>query len=55
MKLYFSGHVHVYERSKPICPDGTFSTQENDTYNASCPVYIVEGAGGNDIFIETKA
>ena len=54
MKLYFSGHIHVYERTKPICPDGTFSTQnDSDTYNSSCPVYVVEGAGGNDLFVET--
>jgi hypothetical protein len=52
MKLYLSGHVHVYERTFPICFDGTIIQSKNNEYNMNCPLYVVEGAGGNDFYVQ---
>lgn len=54
MKLYISGHLHLYERTKPICPDNSFPEKVSNNFSIGCPVYIVEGAGGNNDYIQTK-
>jgi hypothetical protein len=43
--FFFSGHEHNYERYYPIGANGT-ACQKNYT-NAACPIYFVNGAGGN--------
>jgi len=43
--IYFSGHVHWYERLWPIAPGGKV-TQHNYN-NPPSPIYIVNGAAGN--------
>jgi len=43
--IYFSGHVHWYERLYAIAPGGVIQNQ-NYT-NPTAPVYIVNGAAGN--------
>ena len=54
MKLYFSGHLHLYERTKPICYNGSFPSKVSPYVDMQCPVYIVEGAGGNNDYIQTE-
>jgi hypothetical protein len=54
MKLYLSGHLHVYERTAPICFNGSFIRSDSDQYNMSCPIYVVEGVGGSDIYLQMK-
>jgi len=43
--IYFSGHVHWYERLWPIAPGGKV-TQHNYN-NPAVPIYIINGAAGN--------
>lgn len=43
--VYYSGHVHWYERLWPLNAGGTIAQRNYD--NPSVPVYIIEGAGGN--------
>jgi hypothetical protein len=55
--LYFSGHLHIYERTKPVCGLNNYSKPlySNDTinvYETGCPIFVVEGAGGNNYFVE---
>lgn len=52
MSLYLAGHVHAYERSKPICFNGSFPESNNYKVGSDCPVYIVEGTGGNDFYVQ---
>ena len=54
MKLYFSGHLHLYERTHPICYNGTFLAKKDSKYDMSCPVYVIEGSGGNDRYMQTS-
>jgi hypothetical protein len=54
LKLYLSGHVHAYERTKPICANGSFVEEIDGRYSFDCPVYIVEGVGGNDMYVQTE-
>jgi hypothetical protein len=42
--LYFSGHVHWYERLFPVINGNVIQRDYNDP---ASPVYIVNGAGGN--------
>lgn len=51
MKLYISGHMHLYQRTKPICYNGTV-LPESLTHDMSCPIYVIEGAGGNDAYLQ---
>jgi len=41
MKLYLSGHLHLYERTKPICFDDSIINNANNSYDMSCPIYVV--------------
>lgn len=60
MDLYFSGHLHYYERTHSICWNLTNSQyhvnidqekeQGADIYKDDCPVYVIEGSGGNNYF-----
>lgn len=53
LKLYFSGHLHLYERTHPICRNGSFLARKDSSYDMSCPLYVIEGSGGNDRYIQT--
>lgn len=53
LKLYLSGHLHVYERTKPICPNNSYLSM-SVPYSMDCPVYIVEGVGGNNDYVQTE-
>ena len=52
MDMYFSGHLHLYERTKPICPNGTIQEDSSGPYSMQCPIYTVEGAAGNDDYVQ---
>ena len=54
LNLYLSGHLHTYERSKPICFNGSIVENTADNVSFECPVYIVEGAGGNDMYVQVE-
>lgn len=61
MQLYLSGHLHVYERSKQICKNGLIfkeGTMNADTFmfkeDEDCCVFIIEGAAGNNYYVETE-
>jgi len=43
--FYFSGHEHNYERYYPITNTGGLC--QKDYNNSACPIYFVNGAGGN--------
>jgi hypothetical protein len=60
MSMFFSGHLHIYERSKQICNGGDairsgridelhfeYAVKEN------CSIFVVEGAAGNNYYVET--
>jgi hypothetical protein len=60
MDLLFSGHLHIYERSKQICGSGDIIhsgkiDEENFEYvsKENCTIFIIEGAAGNNYFVET--
>ncbi|CAD8202530.1 unnamed protein product [Paramecium octaurelia] len=49
--LCLAGHQHTYERDEPLAYNkvAQFDKYENNTYtNPKAPIYIVEGAAGND-------
>lgn len=59
--MYLSGHLHYYERTKGICDkeeapgysiEEPKKKEEGDKYGEKCPVYIIEGAAGNNYFLE---
>lgn len=52
MGLYLSGHLHLYERSHQICRNGSIIKKDDGEYNGGCPLYVVEGAGGNDKYVQ---
>jgi hypothetical protein len=62
MDLHLAGHLHYYERTHTLCWDKIKleetikknDTLQNDTpvYHTDCPIYIIEGAAGNDYFEE---
>ncbi len=52
MKLYLSGHLHVYERTAPICFNGSYMKSDSGEYNMSCPIYVIEGVGGSDQYLQ---
>jgi len=43
--IYFSGHLHYYERLWPVAPGGEVPAENYD--NPSAPVYIINGCAGN--------
>jgi len=46
VKVVFSGHNHVYERSKAVFASTSFPTGTEDNINGT--VYVVTGGGGSD-------
>ena len=59
MALFFSGHLHFYERSRQICRrEGQLqpSPQTGPNYqsNEDCTIFVLEGAAGNNYFVETS-
>lgn len=49
--LYFSGHVHYYERTTAVYQNQTVTSgkqTENSLHNAGATVYIVSGAAGSN-------
>ncbi len=44
--LVLTGHDHIYERTHPVCSDGSLNTR--------CPIYIVTGGGGRSLYPVTK-
>ncbi len=61
MQLYLSGHLHIYERSKQICSNGTMFREGAKLDNATlfrkegdCSVFVIEGAAGNNYYVETE-
>lgn len=53
--MYFSGHLHYYERTKMICDNGSFSAEKNGIFEKSdkdaCSIYVIEGAAGNNYYV----
>lgn len=48
VKLVFSGHNHVYERSVPLRLDASAASFTQD--DAAGSVYVVSGGGGSDLY-----
>jgi hypothetical protein len=48
VKVVFSGHNHVYERSKRVFASAAFPTGTEDNINGT--VYVVTGGGGSDLY-----
>lgn len=61
MNMFFSGHLHIYERSKQICNGGLLIRtgkvdEEHYEYNSedNCSIFVIEGATGNNYYVETE-
>lgn len=55
--LYLSGHLHIYERTKPICGGDEKDFREakvglDNMYTKDCPVFVVDGSAGNTMWVE---
>ena len=42
--MYFSGHLHYYERTKMICDNGSFSAEKNGIFEKSDKVRFLVGS-----------